>query len=53
MNKNILLTCALTVMSVGVQAQRSPSHPMDIPTMNFTTWITAFKTWMRSFILLE
>lgn len=45
MNKNILLTCALTVMSVGVQAQRSPSHPMDIPTMNFTEWITAFKIW--------
>lgn len=45
MNKNVLLTCALTAMTLSVRAQRSPSHPMDISTMGGIEWVEAFKTW--------
>ena len=43
--KSTLLALAFSAFSLSASAQRSPSHPMDIKTMDFLEWMNAFKSW--------
>ena len=43
--KAILTALALSCSSFTMMAQRTPSHPLDISTMDFYQWFEGFKSW--------
>jgi len=43
--KAILTALALSCSSFTMMAQRTPTHPLDISTMDFYQWFEGFKSW--------
>ena len=43
--KSTLMALALSAIAVTAQAQRTPSHPLDIATADETQWINSFMSW--------
>jgi len=39
------MALALSAIAVTAQAQRTPSHPLDIATADETQWINSFMSW--------
>lgn len=43
--KSTLTALALSAMALSVQAQRTPSHPLDIATTDELQWVNSFINW--------
>lgn len=43
--KSTLMALALTAIALTAQAQRTPTHPLDIATTDETNWINTFMNW--------
>lgn len=43
--KSTLMALALTAIALTAQAQRTPTHPLDITTTDETNWINTFMNW--------
>lgn len=43
--RNTLAALALAIVCLNANAQRTPSHPMDIATMTSEQWWDAFQRW--------
>lgn len=43
--KSTLTALALSAMALSVQAQRTPSHPLDIATTDELQWVNSFISW--------
>ena len=43
--RSTLMALALSAVALTAQAQRTPTHPLDIATTDETGWINSFMSW--------